>query len=406
MSDSEETNISTIKIKVPQFHDSNINAWFLILEAQFHLARITSSQTQFYHALSNLPPEVISKISPTELTTKNYETFKASILATYERSKTEMFQELLSKKPFNGRPSDYLRDIMNLANKLNIGNDIVKIRFLEALPMAIRAPLAARPTLPLEELGALANDILPLVAGAHQADVYPLQTTSAPTPRQSTFNSEIPYGLRPYHQEQRPKICRAHLYFTDAARTCTYWCKYPNKKNVLSSSRPPSHHKKNSKSNGSKVPSSNISVNNQHNKSKTVKTNNTPVVSISPKAKPKLGKLQETFPPSTKKSFMAPQGTTISVNHLTAKHNGETLNVKPIAYSGDNKQNSQRQNPNKEEDDSKEEDVPKEEDDSNEVDVSKQKENNSILKKCYNTKKKSKNKVIFNLTNNKVYRVK
>ena len=238
-----DSTISTIKIKVHQFHDSNINAWFLILEAQFHLARITSSQTQFYHALSNLPPEVISKISPTELATKNYETFKASILSTYERSKTEMFQELLSKKPFNGRPSDYLRDIMNLANKLNIGNDIVKIRFLEALPMAIRAPLAERPTLPLEELGALANDILPLVAGSHQADVYPLQTTSAPTPQKSTFKSEIPIGLRPFHQKQRPKICRAHIYYADAARTCKPWCKFTTNKQGLkiqASSRPTS----------------------------------------------------------------------------------------------------------------------------------------------------------------------
>ena len=90
---------------------------------------------------------------------------------------------------------------------------------------------------------------------------------------------------------------------------------------------------------------------------------------------------------------MAPQGTTISVNHLIAMHNGETLNVKSIAYSGDTKQNS-RQNKNKEDNPNKE-DEPNEEDDSNkevypnEEEVPKEKDN-SILKKCHNKKKHKK----------------
>ena len=81
--------------------------------------------------------------------------------------------------------------------------------------------------------------------------------------------------------------------------------------------------------------------------------------------------------------------TAIKIIHTTANPNKDDV--------------PKEEDDSKEEDDPNEEDVPKEEDDSNE-EVPKEK-NNSILKKCkYN--KKPKNKVIFNLTNNKVYRVK
>jgi len=94
-------------------------------------------------------------------------------------------------------------------------------------------------------------------------------------------------------------------------------------------------------------------------------------------------------------------------------HSGETPNVKPInntfASSGDTKQNLPGQTKNKEDNPNKEGE-PNEEDDSNKEDdpneeVPKEK-NNSILKKCNNNKKKTKNKVVFNLTNNKVYYIK
>ena len=34
----------------------------------------------------------------------------------------------------------------------------------------------------------------------------------------------------PYHRDQRPKICRAHVYYADKARTCTRWGRWPASK--------------------------------------------------------------------------------------------------------------------------------------------------------------------------------
>ena len=51
----------------------------------------------------------------------------------------------------------------------------------------------------------------------------------------------IPTGIKPFFPEQKAKICRAHLYFAEQARTCKPWCRWPKKQNtkILPSSRPP-----------------------------------------------------------------------------------------------------------------------------------------------------------------------
>lgn len=67
-----------------------------------------------------------------------------SIISTYERSKTRMFHEFLSKQQYTGRPSVNLRDLPNLASKLNVGEDIVCLGFLDALPSAVRPILATQ----------------------------------------------------------------------------------------------------------------------------------------------------------------------------------------------------------------------------------------------------------------------
>lgn len=156
-----------------------------------------------------------------------------------------MFQELLSKQPFTGRPSAYLRDILNLASKLNVGEDIVRLRFLDALPFSIRPVIAAQTSLSLEQLGALANDLLPFVNPSSQtaASCAPVVTNPVNNFHKPTTSiSSIPFGLKPFHNDQRPKVCRSHLYFGTQARNCKPWCQWPNKQGlqIYPSSRPSS----------------------------------------------------------------------------------------------------------------------------------------------------------------------
>ena len=49
-------------------------------------------------------------------------------------------------------------------------------------------------------------------------------------PRQSSdnfpdyFSDSIPNNVKAFHSNQRPRVCRAHIYFGNFARTCKPWC--------------------------------------------------------------------------------------------------------------------------------------------------------------------------------------
>ena len=54
-----------------------------------------------------------------------------------------------------------------------------------------------------------------------------------PTNNQQGNRPTIPYSVMPYFPNQKPKICKAHLYHADQASYCKIWCKWPNRRRNL-----------------------------------------------------------------------------------------------------------------------------------------------------------------------------
>lgn len=241
--------IHHISMKIPIFSEASAAGWFQILEANFSLAKITIEETKFYHALSALPPETVTRLSPTDLTGKNFNTLKTSVLALYERTKPEMFEKLISTTTMTGRPSLFLQEIMQVAAKLNVNDDLIRHKFIQALPSTISPVIAASKDLSLTQLGNLADELMPFTnSNIYQVQGDARRRSPSPTPRQSTNTStnSIPVGIRPFSATQRPMVCRAHLYFANRARSCKPWCRWPNKPTTLAmnpSSRPSSPHR-------------------------------------------------------------------------------------------------------------------------------------------------------------------
>ena len=140
-----------------------------------------------------------------------------------------------------GRPSVYLQELQSLAMKAGIGDcqDLIRHKFLTALPHTIGPAIAAQNSMTLTQLGSLADELMPM----HNSfcNLAQAQTkTSTPEPRQdqrtytrssSSSSSSLPVGFRPFAPDQKPNICRAHIYFAEKARFCKPWCKFPNKSN-------------------------------------------------------------------------------------------------------------------------------------------------------------------------------
>lgn len=238
-----------VAIKAPAFMECAVQGWFAIMEAQFHIARITNDITKFYHVLASLPPTTVSKLDTAVLASHSFSGLREAVTELYEKSKPELFDQLISKVQLTGRPSLYVRELQELAGKVGVGDDLVRHKLLQSLPPAVGTVLAAQRDLSLHQLGKLADELMPLLQPscfAAPAALPPQEhcllspgsnlTQHRPDQQQqqhrASTSSSLPRGLQPFHRDQRPQVCRAHLYFGAEARTCKPWCQWP-KKNSL-----------------------------------------------------------------------------------------------------------------------------------------------------------------------------
>ena len=230
-------SVNKVSIKPPKLMESNVVAWLYIMEAQFNIAQIKSSSTKFYHVLAALTEDLVGRIPQIVLETNNYEKLKESVVSSYEKSKPELLDKLISSTTMTGRPSIYLNELIAISERLGIGEEIVRHKFIQALPQSIAPVIASQTDLELSRLGKMADDLLRLY---NRQDDAHINQVSTPPPSQaskaghsrSAAVENIPYGLRPFNNNQKPKVCRAHLYFGENAKYCKPWCKWPNKRGL------------------------------------------------------------------------------------------------------------------------------------------------------------------------------
>ena len=238
-------------LKIPAFMEAAVPGWFAILNAQFILNKITKNKTKFYHTLTALPPDTVCKLDSAVISNEDYDALKGAVSNLYERTKPELFERLISKAhtSVTGRPSLFLAELRDIASKVGVGDELVRHKFLQCVDPNIAAVLAAQ-DLPLPQLGRLADELLPFMKKT-TGSAYMVPTgrpdnaaTNRPTRTPSSARpNQPPLGVMPFSDGQRPKVCRAHIYFGTAARTCRPWCQWPNKPahlRIESSSRPAS----------------------------------------------------------------------------------------------------------------------------------------------------------------------
>lgn len=238
-----------VSIKAPEFMPESTDAWFMILESQFHLRGVVSETTKFYHALSALPANVIGQVSSDVLEERSFRSLKESIQNLHQRSKAELFNQLMARAVMTGKPSAYAVELLGIARKVGGSEELVRHKFLQSLPVSIRPVLMTQSDLSLTRLAQLADELVPMTAApcftatATDPSMSFGKRADRPVREQPVSGVGIPIGLRPYNPSQRPRVCRAHIYFGQAARTCKPWCCWPKKRQDLQmqpSSRPAS----------------------------------------------------------------------------------------------------------------------------------------------------------------------
>ena len=252
--------IQSVTYKHVTFLPKTPNVWFRQLEALFELHQVTNDKTRFYTAYPSLPPDIAGEI-PDDVT--SYNELKKIILSLNQKSKNQEVAEALGRCELDGqKPSAFVR---NARKKLkNIGlfpnDDVLKSRLLQAMPDEARLTLTGHQTLDIDNFCAVADSVYEILQKTninvvsttrHEHNKYTNQSYTSnsnlgynhnSTPQLHNANAKGNQGTLPYAEGQRQKICRAHIYFADNARSCKPWCKWPGQKPyyIERSSRPPS----------------------------------------------------------------------------------------------------------------------------------------------------------------------
>lgn len=251
--------VNHMAVKTLPFSVKHPETWFRQMESQFHLARITSTLTKYHYVLAALPEEVVQDIPPDSEET--YENIKSRVLDSLKGNRHTLIDQALSTVNLDGkRPTQIINEIKRRFADINITADdsIIKSRLLSALPPNIKASLVGHDDQPLDNYARIADSMM-AVAGHN---LYSLSAATcqssepdiAPTPRCSqmcgvenknnygnfgrnyhrdqkpNFNRSNKFTVRAFYDEQRPKICNAHIFYADRARTCRPWCKWPVKR--------------------------------------------------------------------------------------------------------------------------------------------------------------------------------
>lgn len=250
------TQIAHVGVKPPPFWKTNPTLWFVRLEAQFALSKISCETTKFYHVVAAIDADILSSVSDIIVnppTTNPYESLKKRLIESHSASEESRIRTLLQGMELGDqRPSQLLTRMRSLAGEA-VGEALLKSLWLNRLPPTTQSVLAALSD-DLPQLAAVADKITDLVMPAQVNTVANRQTTSvsqleqqisALTKQVSELSTMVqrrersrgssPHGSRHRSKSQRryrsykdlaDNICFYHTNFGIKAKKCSPPCSF------------------------------------------------------------------------------------------------------------------------------------------------------------------------------------
>lgn len=141
----EENNTphsAAVSVKLPEFWKTDPEMWFAQAEAQFVLANVTKDETKFYHIVAKVDHSVICHIADLVANPPQqdkYKSIKDRLIARFALSPQVRLERLLGSFDLGDmRPTHLLSKMQELANGLNVNDDLLKMLFLQRMPSHIR----------------------------------------------------------------------------------------------------------------------------------------------------------------------------------------------------------------------------------------------------------------------------
>lgn len=266
MTDNDTSQIARVAVKIPPLWKNNIHIWFVQVEANFEIAKITEDITKYHTVLAAIDSESLSAISDLILnppTTNKYDSLKERLIKEFSDSQTQQIRKLLSELTLGDkRPSVLLRQMKELANN-TVKDEFLQTIWLERLPTYMQTILSVS-SASLNELAILADKIAEIKTDSNVfsisnspsrvADISSLRVeiaelrqqvndlalsfhrfrTSNRRNRSNSHNSRPPHPHRQFAPNERKQksdsaFCYYHERFGESATKCRSPCSFHSK---------------------------------------------------------------------------------------------------------------------------------------------------------------------------------
>ena len=230
-------NTQSTTIKIPPFWKDDPAVWFVQVEKQFEIKNIIDEATKYNTICFNLDTTAASLVRDMITTTppnEPYTTIKTALISRSTPAKRERFRMLMNGTELGDqKPTALLREMRRIMGEnLDIA-DFLRELFLEKLPQTTQAMLAAFPDKTIDEIAAMADEMIISKPSVFQVEKYELSALKAEI---NALKSELKQSKNQGNMKDQDSstdgLCWYHARFGSKAHTCKQPCTYLGNSNT------------------------------------------------------------------------------------------------------------------------------------------------------------------------------
>jgi hypothetical protein len=229
-----------VAVKMPVFSTANATLFFRRAEAQFHLGAIRDEIKKYYHIFTVLPDD-IGELCQTEPTAASpYNALKNELLTICERSRQAKLNDAFATLEVSDeKPSIIARRVARIFSDAGVAasDDMQTHKILQALPQTLAELLHAHTNQSFSDFITVADTVWAARKASGHAACSAVRPQQQPSPSLNPSQNDH-RGVMPFNANQRPRVCRAHIYYGASARTCRKWCVFPSTAPRLTAHQP------------------------------------------------------------------------------------------------------------------------------------------------------------------------
>ena len=173
--EEDETEIGSLKLKLPAFWPDKAEAWFVQAESHFKARRITSQQTKYHLVVVALDSDTVDGVldlleRPPE--DDPFDQLKARLVQSFKISKVDKIKRALEFPPVDEENPVKMADKIMALTRDASGEDIAKAVFMLKLPDAVRKTMWSEPLVSWPEMKARASGLWYAERTRKQSCVY------------------------------------------------------------------------------------------------------------------------------------------------------------------------------------------------------------------------------------------